>query len=43
MESKRLLEKYNITPNSYNVMMQGDVMAITNCSANERRKIIDFT
>ena len=36
-----LLEKYNITPNSYNVMMQGDVMAITNCSANERRKIID--
>ena len=23
------LEKYNITPNSYNVMMQGDVMTIT--------------
>ncbi len=36
-----VLEKYNITPNSYNVMMQGDVMAITNCSAGERRKIID--
>ncbi len=36
-----VLEKYNITPTSYNVMMQGDVMAITNCSANERRKIID--
>lgn len=35
------LEKYNITPNSYNVMMQGDVQAITNCTANERRKIID--
>lgn len=35
------LEKYNITPNSYNVMMQGDVTSITNCSANERRKIID--
>ena len=35
------LEKYNITPNSYNVMMQGDVMSITNCSPNERRKIID--
>jgi chromosome segregation protein len=35
------LEKYNITPNSYNVIMQGDVTSITNCSANERRKIID--
>ncbi|MDD3237273.1 MAG: chromosome segregation protein SMC [Candidatus Gastranaerophilales bacterium] len=35
------LEKYNITPNSYNVMMQGDVTSITNCSANDRRKIID--
>lgn len=35
------LEKYNITPNSYNVMMQGDVTSITNCSAFERRKIID--
>ncbi len=35
------LEKYNITPNSYNVMMQGDVMNITNCTPNERRKIID--
>ena len=35
------LEKYNITPNSYNVMMQGDVMSITNCTSNERRKIID--
>ncbi len=35
------LEKYNITPNSYNVMMQGDVMSITTCTPNERRKIID--
>ncbi len=35
------LEKYRITPNSYNVMMQGDVMSITNCSTVERRKIID--
>ncbi len=35
------LEKYNITPNSYNVMMQGDVVSITNCTPNERRKIID--
>ena len=35
------LEKYNVTPNSYNVMMQGDVMGITNCSPKNRRKIID--
>ena len=35
------LEKYNITPNSYNVMMQGDVMSITNCTSGERRKIVD--
>ncbi len=35
------LEKFNITPNSYNVMMQGDVMSITNCTPGERRKIID--
>lgn len=35
------LEKYRITPNSYNVMMQGDVMSITNCSTVDRRKIID--
>ncbi len=35
------LEKYNISPNSYNVMMQGDVTEITKCSAMERRKIID--
>ena len=36
-----ILEKYNVTPNSYNVMMQGDVMGITNCSPKNRRKIID--
>ena len=36
-----VLEKYNVTPNSYNVMMQGDVMGITNCSPKQRRKIID--
>ncbi len=35
------LEKYNVTPNSYNVMMQGDVMGITNCTPKNRRKIID--
>ncbi|MBO7673024.1 AAA family ATPase [bacterium] len=36
-----LLEKYNVTPNSYNVMMQGDVMWITECTSRNRRKIID--
>ena len=36
-----LLEKYNVTPNSYNVMMQGDVTGITNCTSKNRRKIID--
>ncbi len=36
-----LLEKYNVTPNSYNVMMQGDVAGITNCTPKNRRKIID--
>ena len=35
------LEKYRITPNSYNVMMQNDVMSITNCSPKDRRGIID--
>lgn len=35
------LEKFNITPNSYNVIMQGDVTNIANCSANERRKFLD--
>lgn len=40
-EIHETLAKYNITPNSYNVMMQGDVTAITNNSPNERRKIID--
>ena len=36
-----LLEQYNVTPNSYNVMMQGDVMGITECTPKNRRKIID--
>lgn len=35
------LEEYNVTPNSYNVMMQGDVTSIIGCTENERRKIID--
>ncbi len=36
-----ILEKYNITPNSYNVMMQGDVNSIVMCSSKARRGIID--
>ncbi|MBR1943375.1 chromosome segregation protein SMC [bacterium] len=36
-----LLERYNITPNSYNVIMQSDVLSITNCTSGERRKIVD--
>ena len=36
-----VLEQYNVTPNSYNVIMQGDVTRIIGCSPTERRKIID--
>lgn len=36
-----ILEQYHVTPNSYNVMMQNDVMGIINCSTRSRRKIID--
>ena len=36
-----ILEKHNITPNSYNVMMQGDVNSIVMCSSKVRRGIID--
>ena len=35
------LEKFNITPNSYNVIMQGDVRSITDCTSGERRKVVD--
>ncbi len=35
------LEKHNITPNSYNVVMQNDVMGIVNGSDADRRKIIE--
>ena len=38
---RTILEKYNITPNSYNVMMQGDVNSIVMCSSKARRGIID--
>lgn len=36
-----ILEQYNITPNSYNVMMQGDVNSIVMCSSKVRRGIVD--
>jgi len=35
------LEKYRITPNSFNVVMQSDVMSIVNCTNGKRREIID--
>lgn len=38
---RSILGKYNITPNSYNVMMQGDVNSIVMCSSKVRRGIID--
>ena len=38
---RSILEQYNITPNSYNVMMQGDVTSIITCSDRARRTIID--
>ena len=38
---RSILEKYNVTPNSYNVMMQGDVDSIVMCSSKVRRGIID--
>lgn len=40
-EIHSILEKYNITPNSYNVIMQGDVTSIINCSNTDKRKVID--
>lgn len=38
---RSILEQYNITPNSYNVMMQGDVNSIVMCKSKDRRAIID--
>jgi len=40
-EIHELLSKHNISPGSYNVIMQGDVTSITNTTPNERRKILD--
>ncbi len=38
---RSILERYNITPNSFNVMMQGDVTSIVMSSPKVRRGIID--
>lgn len=35
------LSRHNVSPGSYNVLMQGDVTGIINMTAMERRKIID--
>ncbi len=40
-EIHEVLALYNVSPGCYNVMMQGDVSAIVNMSAVERRKIVD--
>ncbi|HEC56280.1 MAG TPA: chromosome segregation protein SMC [Candidatus Syntrophoarchaeum butanivorans] len=40
-EIQDLLTRSSVTPNSYNVIMQGDVTRILNMSPIERRKIID--
>ena len=36
-----LLARHNISPNAYNVVMQGDVTRIISMSALDRRRIID--
>ncbi|MEB3287794.1 MAG: chromosome segregation protein SMC [Vampirovibrionales bacterium] len=36
-----VLGQYNVSPGTYNVMMQGDVQSIVNMSPMERRKIVD--
>ena len=40
-EIHTLLEKYNLTSNSYNIIMQGDVTSIIKCNSTDRRKLID--
>lgn len=40
-EIHETLGQYNVSPGSFNVMMQGDVAGFINMSAMERRKIID--
>ena len=36
-----VLDKYNVNPNSYNVVMQNEVYKVTDCTPRERRKYID--
>ena len=36
-----VLDKYNVNPNSYNVIMQNDVFRVINYTPGQRRKIID--
>ena len=36
-----VLDKYNVNPNSYNVIMQNEVYRVTDCTPGQRRKIID--
>lgn len=38
---RAVLEEYNVTPNSYNVVMQYDINNITSASSKARRGIID--
>lgn len=40
-EVHEYLAQFNVSPNCYNVMMQGDVASIVTMSATERRKILD--
>ena len=35
------LDKYNVNPNSYNVIMQNDVYRVTDYTPGQRRKILD--
>ena len=36
-----VLDKYNVTPNSYNVVMQNEVYKVTDCTPRDRRGYID--
>lgn len=36
-----VLDRYNVNPNSYNVVMQNEVYRVTDCTPMQRRKIID--
>lgn len=40
-EIHAVLEQFNLTSNSYNIIMQGDVTSIIKCNPTDRRKLID--